>query len=191
MEAREDALGGLRILVVEDEALIAMMLEDLLRQSGAIVLGPARTAAEAVALVQQNSLDCAILDYKLADGSSLRVADALLKLDVPFVFASGCQPSVVDARYPNVPFLQKAFDRTELLAAISALAPSPTLRLPLKGSVMEFRCPSCNYAAFRMVPGAAQAAECLSCGKVSTVPIGPPNGSEARVPSTPRAASVE
>ena len=118
---REYALDGLRILVVEDEALIAMMLEDLLKESGAIVLGPVGTAAEAVTLIEQNSLDCAILDYKLVDGSSLRVADALVKLDVPFVFASGCEASAIDSRYPNAPFLEKTFDSAELLAAISVI----------------------------------------------------------------------
>jgi DNA-binding response OmpR family regulator len=121
MQAREDTLEGLRILVVEDEAVIAMMLEELLRQSGAIVLGPVGTASEAVALIEQNSLDCAILDYKLVDGSSLGVADTLVKRDVPFLFASGCDASVIDSRYPNAPFLEKVFDRAELLAAISAI----------------------------------------------------------------------
>ena len=107
MQGREYALDGLRILVVEDEALIAMMLEDVLKQSGAIVLGPVGTAAEAVKLIEQSSLDCAILDYKLVDGSSLRVADALVKLDVPFLFASGCDASTIDSRYPNTPFLER------------------------------------------------------------------------------------
>jgi DNA-binding response OmpR family regulator len=122
VQKRECAVDGLRILVVEDEALIAMMLEDLLRQSGAIVLGPAGTAEQALALVEQNSLDCAVLDYKLVDGSSLRVADALVKLEVPFVFASGCDASVIASRYPDAPFLEKAFDGAELLAAISAIS---------------------------------------------------------------------
>ena len=121
---REYALDGLRILVVEDEALIAMMLEDVLKQSGAIVLGPVGTAAEALTLIEQSSLDCAILDYKLVDGSSLCVADALVKLDVPFVFASGCHASAmnsINSRYPNAPVLEKAFDSVELLATISAM----------------------------------------------------------------------
>jgi hypothetical protein len=72
-------------------------------------------------LIEQNSLDCAILDYKLVDGSSLRVADALMQLSVPFVFASGFQASVLNSRYPNAPFLEKVFDEAELLAAISAI----------------------------------------------------------------------
>ena len=96
-QARGYALDGLRILVVEDEALIAMMLEDVLKQSGAIVLGPVGTVAEAVTLIERSSLDCAILDCKLIDGSSLRVADALVKLDVPFVFASGGDTSAMNS----------------------------------------------------------------------------------------------
>ena len=66
-----------------------MMLEDLLKQSGAIVLGPVGTAAEAVTLIEQSSLDCAILDYKLVDGSSLRVADALVSLIYPLYLRAG------------------------------------------------------------------------------------------------------
>jgi DNA-binding response OmpR family regulator len=121
MQRKEYALDGLRILVVEDDAPIALMLEDLLMQSGAVVLGPITTAAQAMTYIEQNSLDCAILDCKLADGSSLPVADALVKRDVPFVFASGYDASLVDSRYPNAPFLQKVFDRIELLAAICAV----------------------------------------------------------------------
>jgi DNA-binding response OmpR family regulator len=121
MKGKDPTLDGLRILVVEDEALIAMMLQDLLKQSGATVLGPVPTAAEAVALIEQNSVDCAILDYQLVDGSSRRVADALAQRDVPFVFASGFDASVIDSQYSNVPFLEKVFDSAELLAAISAI----------------------------------------------------------------------
>jgi DNA-binding response OmpR family regulator len=161
MQVSEYALDGLRILVVEDEVLIAMMLEDLLKQAGAIVLGPVGTAAEALTLVEQNSLDCAVLDYKLVDGSSASVADALVKRDVPFVFASGCQPSVIDSRYPNALFIEKSFDRADLLPAISAI----------------------SRRARSSVSGAVQAAQCLSCGKVSTVPCGPLIESEPHGPT--------
>ncbi|HUL08112.1 MAG TPA: response regulator [Candidatus Acidoferrum sp.] len=116
---REQALlAGRRILVVEDEALIALMIRDLLAEMGATVIGPAGTVAEALALVASERLDGAILDYRLPDGTSRSVADALAARNVPFFFASGYDPNSIDRRYTQTPKLSKVFDRGELLEMV-------------------------------------------------------------------------
>src|SRR5215470_16925662 len=119
-------LAGRRILLVEDEALIALMIRDLLQEVGATVIGPAGTVAEALTLVASERLDGAILDYRLPDGTSRAVADALAARNVPFFFASGYDPNSIDRRYTQTPKLSKVFDRDELLELVAAvLGPRP------------------------------------------------------------------
>jgi len=114
-------LAGLRILVVEDEALVALMIRDLLMDAGATVIGPAVTAAEGLALVREERIDGAVLDYRLADGTSLPVADALAARGVPFLFASGYDARAIDRRYTQAPRLSKVFDRGDLLELVVAV----------------------------------------------------------------------
>lgn len=108
-------LDGRRILVVEDEALVALMIQNLLVDVGATVVGPAATVVDALALIEVEPIDGAILDYKLSDGTSLPVADALSARGKPFIFASGYDPKSIDRRYTAAPKLVKVFDRDELL----------------------------------------------------------------------------
>jgi CheY-like chemotaxis protein len=114
-------LEGLRVLVVEDEATVALMIEDLLAECGAIVVGPAAEAAEALQLLAAGPVDCAIVDYSLVDGTSLPVADALMARGVPFLFASGYDPGGFDPRYAGVPRLEKIYTADELLQALANL----------------------------------------------------------------------
>lgn len=115
------ALDGRRILVVEDEAIIALMIEDLLAEFGATVVGPVATVIEALALLEVEPIDGAVLDYRLADGTSLAIADALSARGTPFIFASGYDPNSIDRRYTAIPKLPKLFDRTELLELVTAV----------------------------------------------------------------------
>ena len=69
-------LSGRRILIVEDEAIVSLMLEDLLTESGCIVIGPVGTTQSALRLIEHEPIDCAVLDVKLADGMSVPVAEA-------------------------------------------------------------------------------------------------------------------
>jgi DNA-binding response OmpR family regulator len=112
------ALARRRILVVEDEAVVSLMIEDLLAAAGATVVGATADAAAALALIEGESIDCAILDYKLPDGTSLPVADELMSCGVPFLFASGYDSAALDPRYADVPRLEKVYTPEELLQAI-------------------------------------------------------------------------
>jgi AmiR/NasT family two-component response regulator len=86
-------LSGKRVLVVEDEALVAMLLEDELRDAGAEIVGPAASLGHALRLIDRAAADgglsAAVLDIDL-DGRHVEpVADRLAALGVPFVFATG------------------------------------------------------------------------------------------------------
>lgn len=80
---------ALRVLLVEDEPMIAMMVEDCITDMGFHVVGPAAQLADAVALASAGAFDCAILDINIRGGTSFAVADMLIARDCPFVLATG------------------------------------------------------------------------------------------------------
>jgi len=82
-------LKGKRILVVEDEALIAVMVEDMLMDMGSDVVGPAATIEAALALARAEAIDAAILDVNVRGERIDPVADALMARGVPVLFATG------------------------------------------------------------------------------------------------------
>ncbi|WP_423605246.1 response regulator [Sphingomonas sp. MS122] len=81
--------AGKRILIVDDEPLIAMMLEDILGDLGYAVVGPALEVGEAEALAREAAIDAAILDVNLGNRTSHSVAELLRERQIPFVVASG------------------------------------------------------------------------------------------------------
>lgn len=91
MTPKDDAsaLAGRRILIVEDEMLIAMQLEDMLLEMGCEVIGPATSVAEALKLIGAGRLDGALLDVNLGGEQVYPVADALAASGAPFVFVTG------------------------------------------------------------------------------------------------------
>jgi len=82
-------LSGKRVLVVEDEALVAMLAEDFLIELGATVIGPATSIEDAVAMVDAHKIDAAVLDINIRGERSSRVADALRLRGIPIVCATG------------------------------------------------------------------------------------------------------
>ena len=100
----------LRVLIVEDEPLIAMMLEDFLDVLGKQTVATADTVATALDALGAGGVDAAILDVNLRGGEkSTAVAEALAKADIPFVFATGGGSDGVDERFRDRPRLQKPF----------------------------------------------------------------------------------
>lgn len=79
----------LSVLVIEDEPLIAMMIEDFIEMLGHRLAGSCDGVAEALIKVEEGGFDVAILDVNLRDGACWPVADALRQRDIPFVLASG------------------------------------------------------------------------------------------------------
>src|SRR6187200_2431178 len=82
-------LKGLRVLVVEDEMMVSMLIEDMLGDLGCTVVGPASRLDEAIALANASELDCAVLDMNLAGQSIFPLADLLRARGAPFAFATG------------------------------------------------------------------------------------------------------
>ncbi|MFC3695221.1 response regulator [Chenggangzhangella methanolivorans] len=120
-----ESLKGLRILLVEDEAMIAMLVEDMLLDGGAEVVGPAGGVKAALAVIAEtDAIDGALLDVNLGGEQSFEVADALAARNIPFVFVTGYGGAGVRDRYPNAPTLQKPFVTSDLERAIGALAGS-------------------------------------------------------------------
>ncbi len=103
-----------RVLLVEDEALVAMMIQDTLTEFGFQVIGPIGTASEALTAAQENHLDAAVLDINLGDGMVYTVAEILAKRGVPFAFVTGYDADSVDARFSGIPILQKPIERDML-----------------------------------------------------------------------------
>ena len=114
-------LNGRRVLVVEDEALVAMLVEDALLEAGATVLGPSATVAEALALLQTETPDVAVLDLNLAGETSTPVADALAARSIPCVVATGYGADGPPPGHAKVPVLAKPSDPDDLTAALGRL----------------------------------------------------------------------
>ena len=103
-----------RVLLVEDEALVAMMIQDTLAEFGFQVVGPVSTASGALAAARESHFDAAVLDINLGDGLVYTVAEILEKRGVPFVFVTGYDADSVDSRFSGVPVLQKPIERDML-----------------------------------------------------------------------------
>jgi DNA-binding LytR/AlgR family response regulator len=114
-------LDGRRILVVEDDFLVAHALCALLEAAGATVAGPIGWADEALALVNDstNVFDSAVLDIDLHGEKSYVIADALAKRNVRFVFATGYGADALDSDYLDYPRCEKPFDARTLFKALA------------------------------------------------------------------------
>jgi CheY-like chemotaxis protein len=103
-----------RILIVEDEALVAMILEDQLQELGLAIVGCCATVAEAIKLLDADTPDAAILDVNLGGQFVYPVADRLIDRGIPFVFVTGYGRESVDQRYSAIRVLEKPVERKAL-----------------------------------------------------------------------------
>ena len=113
-------LGGMRLLVVEDETLVAMLLEDMLSDLGCEIVGPVGTVTAALELAEREQLDGAILDVNLAGSPIYPVADVLRHRGVPFLFTTGYGAGGVEEKYAGAHTLQKPFQHAALERAVLA-----------------------------------------------------------------------
>jgi CheY-like chemotaxis protein len=115
-------LAARRVLVVEDDILIAMDIEQLLRDAGCTIVGPVSRVAEALELLQQNRIDAALLDINLGSEQVFPVADVLDDSGIPFVLITGHTMRPVPARHKERPIVTKPYRPNRVLAAlVSAL----------------------------------------------------------------------
>jgi two-component sensor histidine kinase/DNA-binding response OmpR family regulator len=114
-----------RVLLVEDEALVAIMMRDMLTELGFHVVGPMSNTTLALAAARQADFDCAILDLNLGGEISYPVADELSARGVPYIFVTGYDKEGLDKRYEAVPLLQKPVDEASLRAVMQAFFSPP------------------------------------------------------------------
>jgi CheY-like chemotaxis protein len=119
--AESSSLAGRRVLVVEDEMMIAMLVEDMLSELGCTVVGPAHALDAALNLAQTElALDAALLDVNLGGQPVFAVADALRARGVPAIFSTGYGDAGLRDVDRGAPVLQKPFRAGDLAKALSA-----------------------------------------------------------------------
>jgi CheY-like chemotaxis protein len=113
--------AGLRVLLAEDEPLIAMDGEAVLQALGVQVVVPARSLSEGLKAVDASALDAAFLDLRLGADTSLPLAERLAALGVPFAFLTGYQGDAIPATYKDRPVIAKPFTPESLLQGLFAM----------------------------------------------------------------------
>lgn len=113
----------LRILVVEDEMTIALMIEDMLLELGHQVIDLAMRLPQAADLASKADFDAAILDVNLDGRKSFPVADILTERGIPFAFATGYGAAGIEPAYAGRPVITKPFLLDDLKAALEKLCP--------------------------------------------------------------------
>jgi len=119
MTSPREVLAGLRVLVVEDELLVALMVEDALTDQDCVVVGPCSRVREALQAVETANLDAAVLDINIAGEQVFPVADALDRRGVPFLLVSGYGQAAVPENRPFWKVCAKPF-RTEDMVSMLA-----------------------------------------------------------------------
>src|ERR1700761_9283610 len=116
-------LSGLRVLVVEDEMMVSMLIEDMLADLGCTVVGPASRLDEAMELVKGAELDCAVLDVTRGGQPIFPLADLLRARGAPFAFATGYGDAGLRDVDRGTPVLQKPFREGDLARVLGELRP--------------------------------------------------------------------
>lgn len=118
------ALAGRRVLLVEDDSLVAAFAEGILLDAGCDVI-LAMGVDEALVLVAADKIELAILDVNLGSRRSYPIADALRERGVPFIFATGYGRDGLDEAYREAPVVQKPYRTLELLGCAEAALAAP------------------------------------------------------------------
>lgn len=121
MTAESLSLSGERVLVVEDQYLLAKDVCEWLQAAGAVVVGPVADAESACELLDRHEVDTAVLDINLGEGPTFQVACKLAERAVPFVFATGYDQNAIPAAFRSKPRLEKPFHGPALVRAIREL----------------------------------------------------------------------
>jgi CheY-like chemotaxis protein len=114
-----ELLSGRRVLVVEDESLVAMLLETILEDMGCTPVGPAATVEEGLTLLESEQLDAALLDVNVAGRQVFPVAEALKARGVPFVFSTGYGEGGLPDEWRGQATIQKPFTEAAVRDALA------------------------------------------------------------------------
>ena len=129
----DNLLAGRRILVVEDEMLVLMLIEDMLTDLGCTSVATAATVEEAFALIEAQHFDAAMLDVNLNGVKSYPVAEKLAARGVPFFFSTGYSDHGIDGHHDR-PVLTKPYGPRQIEATFSQLLSHPTTNLTVPRS---------------------------------------------------------
>jgi CheY-like chemotaxis protein len=111
-------VGGLRVLLVEDEMMVALLLETVLIDLGHQVVGPVARLERGLEVVEREAIDLAVLDVNIDGREVYPIAAALEARDIPFIFTTGYGSDGLHPAYRNRPVLQKPYRSDDLKAAI-------------------------------------------------------------------------
>ncbi len=116
------ALDGARVLVVEDNFLISADLESTLADAGAEIVGPCRTAGDAVATLDGHAVSVAILDFQLVGHTSMSVVRQLVRRHIPFLFYTGqLDAEKIEAEWPGCRIISKPAPLQTIVTAVAQL----------------------------------------------------------------------
>ena len=120
-------LNGVRVLVVEDEYLLADDLSFALSEIGAQVIGPVPSVQDATAIIEgELTIDIAVLDVNLRGDMVFPVADALIERGIPFAFATGYDRWTLPARFADAPWIEKPCTSEQITATLGPLVTRET-----------------------------------------------------------------
>jgi len=114
-------LGNITVLVAEDEPLVAVGVVNQLAEAGATVVGPCSTSGRAIAALDENDIDVAIIDFVLADDNTEGLQAALEDKGIPYIVVTG-YPRVLVRRDRHQPVLSKPVSREALTSTVRALS---------------------------------------------------------------------
>ncbi len=113
-----ELLKGQRVLVVEDNYIMALDLSQMVEELGGAVVGPVGRLAEGLALAQSDGLAAAILDVNLDGEDTFSLADGLLAAHIPVIFATGYDPKMLPERFAKLPRISKPFTTRSVESAV-------------------------------------------------------------------------
>ena len=119
-------MDGRRILIVEDNYLVAAGLSDVMAGHGGIVVGPVSSVVAALKIIRGEALDGVLLDVQLSDGNCVQVATALIERNIPFVVVTGYERSTIPAVLRRAPYLGKPTAAGDLVEVARATFRSPS-----------------------------------------------------------------
>jgi CheY-like chemotaxis protein len=120
MTAAAHDLAGRRVLVIEDESMVMMLLQDMLEDIGCVVVGSASRLPEAIEKARSLTFDVAILDINLNGERTFPIAELLAERGLRFVFATGYGVANLPPGFDGRPVLQKPFQQSELERVLRA-----------------------------------------------------------------------
>ncbi|MDQ2764962.1 MAG: response regulator [Pseudomonadota bacterium] len=116
---------GRKVLVVEDQMVVVLIIEEALVGLGADIVGPVAHVTAALELARDAPLDAAVLDVNIRDGNTCAVADVLAKRAIPFVFCSGYSDWALEERHRGRPRLSKPYTPEALQEGLIQLLSAP------------------------------------------------------------------